>query len=59
MDLGLADKRVLVTGGASGIGAAIAAAFAAEHARVAVNYVAQPDQARAFAATLKDGVLDA
>jgi glucose 1-dehydrogenase len=56
MDLGLADKRVLVTGGASGIGAAIAAAFAAENARVAVNYVVQPEQARAFAATLPGAI---
>jgi glucose 1-dehydrogenase len=56
MDLGLADKRVLVTGGASGIGAAIAAAFAGEKARVAVNYVVQSEQACAFAATLPGAI---
>jgi len=33
--VGLAGRVVLITGGASGIGAALVRAFAAQHARVA------------------------
>ncbi len=56
MDLGLGNKRVLVTGGASGIGAAISRAFAAEGARVAVNYIVQPAQAQAFAQEIGNAI---
>ena len=38
MDLGLEDKRVLITGGTRGIGRATARIFAAERARVAITY---------------------
>ena len=38
METGLAGKRVLVTGGSGGIGAACARALIAEGARVAVHY---------------------
>ena len=37
MDLGLADARVVVTGGASNIGRGIVHAFAAEGARIVIN----------------------
>jgi glucose 1-dehydrogenase len=43
---GLKDKNVLVTGGSSGIGQAIAVRFAEYGANVAINYLRQPDEAR-------------
>src|SRR3954463_13365414 len=42
---GLKDKNVLVTGGSSGIGQAIAVRFAEYGANVAINYLRQPQEA--------------
>ena len=42
---GLRGKNVLVTGGSSGIGQAIAVRFAEHGANVAINYLRQPDEA--------------
>src|SRR5215217_9271105 len=42
---GLKDKNVLVTGGSSGIGQAIAVRFAEHGANVAINYLRQPEEA--------------
>ncbi|HYY74252.1 MAG TPA: glucose 1-dehydrogenase [Solirubrobacterales bacterium] len=42
---GLKGKNVLVTGGSSGIGQAIAVRFAEYGANVAINYLSQPDEA--------------
>ena len=43
---GLKDKNVLVTGGSSGIGQAIAVRFAEYGANVAINYLRQPEEAQ-------------
>src|SRR4051812_19691678 len=43
---GLKDKKVLVTGGSSGIGQAIAVRFAEYGANVAINYLRQAEEAR-------------
>ncbi len=53
MDTGLDGARVLVTGGAGGIGSAICRAFAEEQARVAVHYHASAVAARALAAEIE------
>lgn len=53
MNLGLRDKVALVTGGAHGLGKSIALAFAAEGARVIVNYHRRPEQAEALAAEIR------
>src|SRR5437660_10602073 len=42
---GLKGKGVLVTGGSSGIGQAIAVRFAEHGANVAINYLTTPDEA--------------
>lgn len=54
LDFGLSGKAALVTGGASGIGAAIAAAYARKGARVAVVDL-NADAAQAMATRLGDG----
>ncbi len=43
---GVRGKNVLVTGGSSGIGQAIAVRFAEHGANVAINYLRQPDDAK-------------
>ena len=50
MDTGLTGKRVLVTGGAGGIGSACVRAFAAEGADVVVHYNTSRDRAEELAA---------
>jgi NAD(P)-dependent dehydrogenase (short-subunit alcohol dehydrogenase family) len=49
----LSGKTVLVTGGARGLGAATAAAFANEGADVAISYAASDDKAAAVVAKLE------
>jgi glucose 1-dehydrogenase len=53
MDLKLTGKRVLITGGNSGLGAAMVRAFAAEHARVAINFLVHPEVTQQMASELK------
>lgn len=57
MDSGLAGARVLVTGGAGGIGAAIVRRFAAEGARVAVHARTAVDDAVAIATEVGGAVV--
>lgn len=49
----LSGKNALITGASKGIGAAIARAFAAEGARVAVNYAADQDNAEKLVAEIE------
>jgi len=50
----LADKAVLITGASTGIGAAVAIAFAGQGARVAVHYNSSADAAHAVQKTILD-----
>jgi 3-oxoacyl-[acyl-carrier protein] reductase len=52
VELGLEGHGVLVTGASGGIGAAVARAFAAEGARVAVHYHRNADTARELASEI-------
>jgi NAD(P)-dependent dehydrogenase (short-subunit alcohol dehydrogenase family) len=54
MDLQLQGKVALVTGGARGIGRGIAVTLAAEGARVAVNYVSNPDAAETVVRQIRE-----
>ena len=53
MNISLQDKRALVTGGNSGIGAAIALGLADAGAKVAINYLAHPEAADGLVQAIK------
>jgi NAD(P)-dependent dehydrogenase (short-subunit alcohol dehydrogenase family) len=53
MRIDLNGRRVLVTGGNSGLGAAMVRAFGAAGAKVGINYVAHPEDADALVDALK------
>lgn len=54
MDLNLKDKVALVTGGSYGLGEAICRSFAAEGAKVVINYRSRPESAEALAQGVQD-----
>ena len=49
------NKTVLVTGGSRGIGRAVATAFAARGARVAISYLSNADAARETLDSMEGG----
>ena len=53
LNIDLSGRRALVTGGNSGIGAAIVASLAAAGADVAINYIGHPEAAEAGAAAVR------
>jgi glucose 1-dehydrogenase len=53
MNISLEGRRALVTGGNSGIGAAIALALADAGAKVAINYMGHPEAAEELVQTIK------
>src|SRR5262245_40589663 len=53
MDIQLKGKRVLVTGGNSGLGEAMALTFADAGADVAINYISQEPVAKQLVETIK------
>jgi glucose 1-dehydrogenase len=55
MQIDLKGKRALVTGGNTGLGAAMVQAFGAAGAKVAVNYVVHPEDAETLVAAIRKG----
>lgn len=55
--MNISDQIVLVTGGARGVGAAVVKAFAAQGARVVINWRASGDKAEALSTELGERVI--
>ena len=54
MDSGLKNKTALVTGGTTGIGAAVTRLLSEEGCRTAANYIVEEDRAQAFAKEIRE-----